>query len=104
MIRLNCFVRLNDAALRDEVTAHAKALVAATLANDKGCVAYDFFASATHDNLFMFCETWADEASLEAHSNAPHFKEHVGANRESRRDEAREDDAMTSATATERHG
>ena len=79
MIRLNCFVRLNDAALRDEVTAHAKALVAATLANDKGCGAYDFFASATHDNVFMFCETWADEASLEAHSNAPHFKEHVGA-------------------------
>ena len=68
MIRLNCFVRLNDAALRDEVTAH-----------DKGCVAYDFFASATHDNVFMFCETWADESSLEAHSNAPHFKEHVGA-------------------------
>lgn len=79
MIRLNCFVKLNDAALRDEVMKHAKALVAATLANDKGCVAYDFFASATREDVFMFCETWEDEASLEVHSNAPHFKEHVSA-------------------------
>jgi len=79
MIRLNCFVKLNDAAHRDEVIEHAKALVAATLANDKGCVAYDFFASATHDDVFMFCETWADEETLAVHSNAAHFKEHVSA-------------------------
>lgn len=79
MIRLNCFVKLNDAAHRDEVIEHAKALVAATLANDKGCMAYDFFASATHDDVFMFCETWADEETLAVHSNAAHFKEHVSA-------------------------
>ena len=79
MIRLNCFVKLNDAAHRDEVIEHAKALVAATLANDKGCVAYDFFASGTHDDVFMFCETWADEETLAIHSNAAHFKEHVSA-------------------------
>ena len=79
MIRLNCFVKLNDAAHRDEVMEHAKALEGATLANDKGCVAYDFFASATHDDVFMFCETWADEETLAIHSNAAHFKEHVSA-------------------------
>ena len=54
MLRINCFVKVKDAAKRDEVIENAKKLVAATLANDKGCKGYDFFASTTRDDVFMF--------------------------------------------------
>ncbi|MGN0070131.1 MAG: putative quinol monooxygenase [Prevotella sp.] len=79
MIRINCFVKLNDMAHRDEVIENAKQLVAATLANDKGCKGYDFFASTTRPDVFMFCETWESQELLDEHSRAPHFAKHVGA-------------------------
>ncbi len=72
MIRVNCFVQV-EAAHRAEVVDAAKELVKETIANDKGCVSYDFFASETREDVFMFCETWADEASLTAHSRSEHF-------------------------------
>lgn len=72
MIRINCFIQVEDAH-RDEVLAAAKELVEATQKNDKGCISYDFFASTTRNDVFMFCETWADEASLTAHSRSGHF-------------------------------
>lgn len=72
MIRINCFIQAEDAH-RDEVIAAAKELVAATQKNDKGCISYDFFASETRPDVFMFCETWADEESLTAHSRSEHF-------------------------------
>lgn len=79
MIRINCFVKVTDKSHINEVTEHAKALVAATLEKDKGCVAYDFFASTTRDDVFMFCETWESSELLDTHSKAEHFKTHVGA-------------------------
>lgn len=79
MIRLNCFVKLSAPSGRDTLLAHAKALVEATLANDKGCKGYDFFASTTRDDVFMFCESWDTEADLAAHSHTSHFAEHVAA-------------------------
>lgn len=72
MIRINCFIQV-DAAQRDAVIAAAKELVAATQKNDKGCISYDFFASTTREDVFMFCETWADEEALSAHSRSEHF-------------------------------
>lgn len=45
--------------------------------NHAGCKAYDVFASATRPDVFMICETWEDEASLEKHSQTPEFKECV---------------------------
>lgn len=33
-----------------------------------GCIAYDTFQNATRSDVFMICETWADQASLDAHS------------------------------------
>lgn len=72
MIRINCFMQVEEAH-RDAVLASAKELVAATLKNDKGCISYDFFASTTRNDVFMFCETWADEESLTAHSRSEHF-------------------------------
>lgn len=71
MIRLNCFIQVEDCK-REEVLALAKELVAASL-NDNGCIAYDIFESATRKDVMMICETWKDEASLDAHSNSSHF-------------------------------
>lgn len=79
MVRINCFVQVTDAAKRDEVINNAKALVAESLKSDKGCKSYDFFASSTRDDVFMFCETWESQADLDAHSATEHFKKYVGA-------------------------
>lgn len=79
MLRINCFVRVTDMARRDEVISEAKALVEATLKNDKGCKGYDFFESTTRPDVFMFCETWESSIALDTHSKAEHFKKHVGA-------------------------
>ena len=71
MIRLNVFVpvKAEDRAAAVEV---AKELVKKSL-NDKGCVAYDVFESATRDNVIMICETWENEECLDAHMKSEHF-------------------------------
>lgn len=76
MIRLNVFIEV-DSANREVFIKEAKLLVEKSL-NDAGCIAYDLFESCTRDNVLMICETWKDDASLAAHSAAPHFALHVG--------------------------
>ena len=72
MIRLNVFIRV-AAENRAAALQAAKELVAASL-SDKGCIAaYDVFESATRPDVLMICETWADEASLDAHQKSAHF-------------------------------
>ena len=71
MIRINVFIQV-DKANKAAVIEAGKELVAGSL-KDKGCVAYDLFASATREDVLMICETWTDEASLSAHEQAPHF-------------------------------
>lgn len=71
MLRLNVFIQVSEAN-KNELEKVAKELVATSL-KDNGCVAYDFFKSATRDDVYMICETWTDEASLKAHSESAHF-------------------------------
>ncbi len=71
MLRLNVFIRV-AAENRAAALQAAKELVAASL-SDKGCIAYDVFESATRPDVLMICETWADEASLDAHQKSAHF-------------------------------
>lgn len=71
MIRLNVFLKVS-AENRAEAVKAAKELVAESL-KDKGNVAYDLFESATRPDVLMICETWADEESLNVHSNSSHF-------------------------------
>lgn len=71
MIRLNVFIQVSDEN-RAAVVEAGKELVAASL-KDAGCVAYDLFESATRKDVLMICETWADEASLEAHAKSAHY-------------------------------
>lgn len=71
MIRLNVFIRTTSAN-RDALLRAARELVASSL-NDKGCIAYDLFESATRPEVLMICETWSDADSLAAHEQAAHF-------------------------------
>lgn len=75
MIRLNCFFQADEGQYDNALEA-AIALTAASQ-SEEGCIAYDVFESATRGEIFMICETWADEAALEAHSASAHFLEYV---------------------------
>ena len=78
MIRINCFFKASpgEDALKKALEA-AKALTGKSLAHE-GCIAYDTFCSSTRPDVFMICETWKDQASLDKHSATPEFAEYVG--------------------------
>ena len=72
MLRLNCFISV-AADKRDEAIALATELTEASR-KEAGCIAYDIFCSATRPDVLLICETWADEAALEAHTLTEHYK------------------------------
>ncbi|MDE6099452.1 MAG: antibiotic biosynthesis monooxygenase [Paramuribaculum sp.] len=75
MLRLNCFIQVSRTE-RQEVLECAERLTAASLLQD-GCVAYDIFESATRRDVLMICETWRDQAALDAHSASEEFVREV---------------------------
>jgi len=77
MIRLNCFFQANSIAEYKSAVAAAIELTSASQKHE-GNIAYDIFQSATRSDVFMICETWADEASLAKHSATPEFEKNVG--------------------------
>ncbi len=76
MLRLNCFFQASEGRY-DEALQAAIALTAKSQSHE-GCRAYDVFESATRPDVFMICETWQDQASLDKHSQTPEFAEYVG--------------------------
>lgn len=76
MIRLNVFIQVS-AERRTATLEAAKALTACSL-QDKGCIAYDIFESATRPDVLLICETWTDADALAAHSATEHFERYVG--------------------------
>lgn len=76
MIRLNVFIQVS-ADRRAAALEAAKALTACSL-QDKGCIAYDIFESATRPDVLLICETWTDADALAAHSATEHFERYVG--------------------------
>jgi len=71
-IRINCMMTV-DAANRDKVIDLCKQLVAGSL-GDEGVIDYDIMASVTRPEKLMIYETWKDQASLDKHEQAEHFK------------------------------
>lgn len=71
MIRLNCFFKAKDGKY-DEALNVVKELVAASQ-KQEGCIAYDVFESSTRKDVFMICETWASQETLDAHSASEPF-------------------------------
>ena len=76
MLRLNCFIKVSSEH-RAETLAAAKRLTTASLLQD-GCIAYDIFESTTRPDVLMICETWRDQAALDAHSASDIFATEVG--------------------------
>lgn len=72
MLRLNAPLQVS-AGDAETAAALGRALVVASR-SDAGCAGYDIYRSATRPGFFVFCETWKDKASLDAHSAAPHFR------------------------------
>lgn len=75
MLRLNCFIKVSSEH-RCAVIEAAKRLTKASLFQD-GCVAYDIFESATRPEVLMICETWQNQAALDAHSASEVFVKEV---------------------------
>jgi quinol monooxygenase YgiN len=60
-----------QAGKEEEVEAILRNLQAATLANDKGCLRYEWYRAST-PQTYMLLESWADQAAAQAHLKAPH--------------------------------
>lgn len=73
MIRLNCFFQASEPELYKDALRSA-AWLAEKSRKHAGCVAYDVFVSTTRSDVFMICETWADQASLDKHTATAEFK------------------------------
>lgn len=57
-----------------DVYTYMKALHQLTHDFDKGCIQYDLHRVVDTTNEFCFIETWEDQASLDAHMEANHYK------------------------------
>jgi quinol monooxygenase YgiN len=47
-------------------------LQAATLANDEGCLRYEWYRAST-PQTYVLLERWADRAAAQSHVRSPHF-------------------------------
>lgn len=61
-------------AFAEDVYTYMKALHQLTHDFDKGCIQYDLHRVVDSNNEFCFIETWEDQASLDAHMEASHYK------------------------------
>ncbi|MFY4776678.1 putative quinol monooxygenase [Metabacillus sp. RGM 3146] len=41
---------------------------------EAGCIQYDLHQSKEDEGLFIFYETWKDQAALDSHSSLAHYK------------------------------
>ncbi|MCU5775622.1 antibiotic biosynthesis monooxygenase [Erwiniaceae bacterium BAC15a-03b] len=57
----------------DELKKVLNACVAPSRA-EAGCIHYDLYRSVEDGNVFLFHETWQDEAAIALHNEQPHFK------------------------------
>ena len=61
----------------DEFILLAKQLVHDTRQNDTGCISYELMQDIQNPQLLTMLEEWEDQASLNKHMEAKHFKEAV---------------------------
>ena len=59
---------------REAAMAALKEMVEATR-KEAGCISYILTQDRANPSKYMFLETWANEAALQAHRVAPHMKE-----------------------------
>lgn len=66
---------LNGKPEKREALSAALAKAAAASRGDAGCLSYSFTVDVENPNHFISVETWADQASLDAHFTTPHLAE-----------------------------
>ncbi len=71
MIRINAFFQVKEGA-NEQFLAAIGPLVEASQ-KEEGCIAYDLFASTSRPDVYLMCETWADQAAIDAHNASAHF-------------------------------
>ena len=59
---------------RDQFTEASFGDAQGSVRDEQGCFRFDILQSAEDPNRFHLYEVYADEAALEAHRNAPHYK------------------------------
>ena len=57
----------------EEFVAAAKTIIAASRA-EPGCISYTLYQDPYERTVFFFFEEWKDQAAIDAHFAAPHFK------------------------------
>ena len=77
MIRLNCFFQAGDGDHDYKDAMRAATTLAVQSRKHPGCIAYDVYVSTTRSDVFMICETWADQASLDKHTATADFKRYA---------------------------
>ena len=74
MIRLNCFFQAGDGVHDYKDALRAAVSLAEKSRKHLGCIAYDVFVSTTRSDVFMVCDTWKDQDSLDQHMTTPDYK------------------------------
>ncbi len=59
----------------DALAAFLAEQAAAVRSREPGCLAYRVHRSTTDPDLFLFYETYVDDAAFDVHRNAPHLAE-----------------------------
>ena len=72
MIRLNAFFEIKDGVTAEQVKALTDELVEKSR-KEEGNKGYDLFVSTTNPRVYLFCESWENEAVLEKHKQTAHF-------------------------------
>ncbi len=72
MIYLIATLKIKPGSLPEFIDA-AKTCIDATR-QEPGCISYDLTQSQTDPDTLYFVENWENQAAVDAHFNAPHFK------------------------------
>lgn len=59
---------------RERYMRQVKLCIAETR-KEPGCISYDLHQSISEPNKVVFVERWKDQAAIDAHFAAPHYKE-----------------------------
>ena len=72
-VHLLVLIEVHPGQRQQQIQAFAK-LKPLVLA-EPGCLQYDLFADASHENKFVLVEQWTSQAALDAHDQTAHMVE-----------------------------
>lgn len=73
--RIVLFARLKVKKEAVETAKRAALALVEPSRDEAGCINYDFHQALDDESVFLWHETWANRAAIEAHGASAHFKE-----------------------------